>query len=296
LAAPVEVGIIERAAARARRRSGHETFFDAEGFVEHEGDGGEAVRGAARVRHDRVAGRELVVVDAVDDREIHAVGRGRDQHFAGTRFDVLGGLFALREDARAFHHDVDAEFLPRQLGRVPLGRDLDAPLAHIHPIVAGRDRVRIEAVHGIVLEQMGVGLHGAEIVDADDLQILAARFRDRAQHEAADATETVDCDFDSHVDCLLQCKAGAEPKLVASSVESCGSAKSAMAMLAPTPHKVAASSPVVSPTVSTPAATPRQFRRANLRRRALAMRPRRAVRAPSYRAADRACRAPTRRR
>ena len=44
----------------------------------------------------------------------------------------------------------------------------------------------------IVAQQMRVGLDRPEIVDADDLDILAPAFGDRAQHKAADAAEAVD--------------------------------------------------------------------------------------------------------
>ncbi len=45
---------------------------------------------------------------------------------------------------------------------------------------------------------MGVGLDRAEIVDRDDLDVVAARFDDGAQHVAADAAEAVDGDFGGH--------------------------------------------------------------------------------------------------
>jgi hypothetical protein len=39
---------------------------------------------------------------------------------------------------------------------------------------------------------MRVGLYRSEIVDADDLDIAAARFHDRAQHVAPNAAESID--------------------------------------------------------------------------------------------------------
>ena len=53
-------------------------------------------------------------------------------------------------------------------------------------------------MHGIEAQQMGVGLDRAEIVDADDFDILAAGFRDRPQDVAADAAKSVDRDPDCH--------------------------------------------------------------------------------------------------
>jgi hypothetical protein len=39
-----------------------------------------------------------------------------------------------------------------------------------------------------------IGLDRSEIVDADDLDVLAPGFSDRAQHVAADATKSIDGD------------------------------------------------------------------------------------------------------
>jgi hypothetical protein len=46
---------------------------------------------------------------------------------------------------------------------------------------------------------MRVGLDRAEVVDADHFDVGALRFRDGAQHVAADAAESVDRNPDRHV-------------------------------------------------------------------------------------------------
>ena len=61
---------------------------------------------------------QLVVVDAVDDREVGAVGGRGDQHALGAGGQMRRGLVLGGEDAGAFQRDVDAQLLPRQLGRV----------------------------------------------------------------------------------------------------------------------------------------------------------------------------------
>ena len=53
-------------------------------------------------------------------------------------------------------------------------------------------------MHRIVAQQMGVGLDRAEIVDADDLDVVAAGFDDRAQDITADAAKPIDGDFHRH--------------------------------------------------------------------------------------------------
>ena len=50
------------------------------------------------------------------------------------------------------------------------------------------------AVHGIEAQQMRIGLDRGEIVDGHDLDVLAVRFGDGAQHVAADTAKPVDGD------------------------------------------------------------------------------------------------------
>src|SRR6185295_3929571 len=88
--------------------------------------------------------------------------------------------------------------LPRQLRRVALGGDLDLAAAGVEPVVAGLHLERERPVHRVVLEQMRVGLDRAEVVDADDLDVAALGFAQRAQHQSADAAEAVNPDPDRH--------------------------------------------------------------------------------------------------
>ena len=53
-------------------------------------------------------------------------------------------------------------------------------------------------MHAVVAEQMRVRLDAAEIVDRDRLDVLAPALDDGAQHQAADASETVDGDLHGH--------------------------------------------------------------------------------------------------
>ncbi len=65
------------------------------------------------------------------------------------------------------------------------------------------DFMREAAVHAVEAQQMRVGLDRAEIVDGDDVDVLAAGFVDGAHDVAADAAKSVDGNSDSHV-ILLQ--------------------------------------------------------------------------------------------
>ena len=112
---------------------------------------------------------------------------------------MRGGLVPGGEDAGALERDLDAHRLVRQLGRIALGGHLDRTGADVDGVAFDRHLAGEAAVYAVETHQMGVGLDRAEIVDGDDLDVLAAALDDGAQHVAADASETVDRDLDCHV-------------------------------------------------------------------------------------------------
>ena len=84
------------------------------------------------------------------------------------------------------------------LDGIALGGDLDGAVADVDRVALDLDLAGKAAVHAVEAQQMGVGLDRTEIVDGDDLDVLAAGFGDGAQHVAADAAESVDCNPDCH--------------------------------------------------------------------------------------------------
>ena len=143
----------------------------------------------------RVLGGQFVVVDAVDDGQVGALGRGRDQHALGAGVEMLLAAFAVGEEAGAFERDVDAIGLVRQLGRVALGGDLDALAVDDQIVAVGLDLAREAPVDAVALEQPGVGLGVGEVVDRDQLEPAIGPLEDRARDQPADAAEAVDCNF-----------------------------------------------------------------------------------------------------
>ena len=141
---------------------------------------------------------QRVVVDAVDDGRVGALRRRRDQHLRRAGVEVDGRLVAVAEDAGALEHDVDAEVLPRQLGRIALRQHLDLVAVDGDALVVGADLAGERAVHRVVLEQMRVRLDVAEVVDRDELDVVAAFLHRRAQNQAPDAPETVDANPNRH--------------------------------------------------------------------------------------------------
>ena len=178
---------------------GHVAVGDADQLVKHLGDRGQAIGGARAVRDDVVFGLQRLVVDAVDDGVVGAVGRGRDQHPLGAGGEQQGRLVARGEDAGAFHGDVDAQLLIGKLRGVFDRRHFDLVGADRDCVAGNRHGVREAAMDAVEAQQMGVGLNRPEVVDGDHFDVRAARLIDGAQNIAPDAPEPVDRDTNRHV-------------------------------------------------------------------------------------------------
>ena len=142
--------------------------------------------------------RQTVVIDAVNHRDVGAVGRRRDKDGLRARCEVSGSFGFRVEGARAFERDVNAQVLPWQARGI-----LDR--CHLEFAVANADGVALNlylageaAVHGIISQKVRVGLDRPEVIDRDHLDILAAAFDDGPENVAADAAESVDGDVNGH--------------------------------------------------------------------------------------------------
>src|SRR5262249_6737230 len=87
--------------------------------------------------------------------------------------------------------DLDAEFRPREVGRVALGDELDLVPVDGDRVVTRLDRYVEIAEHRVVLEQMRHRLRVADVVRGHDLEV-AALLELGAQEVPADAAEAVD--------------------------------------------------------------------------------------------------------
>src|SRR5215471_15629445 len=96
------------------------------------------------------------------------------------------------KDAGAFERDIDVERLPWQFGRIFDRRNLDGPCAAINNVALDFYVAAERPVNGIEAQQMRIGLRRSEIVEGDDLDVLAAGLYNGAQDIAADATKPVD--------------------------------------------------------------------------------------------------------
>ena len=86
-----------------------------------------------------MVGGQLVVIDAVDDGEVDALGRGRDQDFLRAGSEMRAGLVTVGEEAGAFERDVDAVVAVRQLAGIALGGDLDPAAVDDQVVAVGAD-------------------------------------------------------------------------------------------------------------------------------------------------------------
>ena len=143
---------------------------------------------------------ELVVVDAVDDRQVGAVGRGRDQHALGAGLEMgRGRLLAMVKMPVHSSAMSTPSALCGSLAGSRSAVTLILPRPTSMRVAVDLDLAGEAAVDAVEAQQVGVGLDRAEIVDRHDLDVLAARFDDGAQDVAADAAESVDRNPNCHV-------------------------------------------------------------------------------------------------
>ncbi len=86
---------------------------------------------------------------------------------------MLGSAVAIGEAAGAFHDDVDAEIAPGQLLGRRLGEHRHVLAVGLELLAGDGDLAGKAPMHAVELEQMGVHLGRAEIVDRDEVEILA---------------------------------------------------------------------------------------------------------------------------
>ncbi len=147
---------------------------------------------------------KFLLVDAVNYRQIGICCRGRDEHFLGACFQVCGGFFLGCKEAGAFQRNVDAEFFPGKFRRVAFCRDFDRTTADIHARLGGFDFAGEGAMHAVIFQHVGVGFHASQIVDGNDFDVLAARFRNGPKDETANAAKTINRYTNCHILNLLQ--------------------------------------------------------------------------------------------
>jgi hypothetical protein len=200
-------------AARARRKSlwedvlvvgigmhrGHQALPEPERIHEHLHDRREAVRGAARVGDDVMAGGVVVfVVHPENDGDVLVLGRGRNDDLLCPSGQMVGGPLPVPEDARGLDDHVDTELCPGKLRWIPLGKHLEVVAVDLQSGVRYLHGARVLSVHRVVLEKVGEGVVVRQIVDGDKIEVGSAGLLGGPQYETTDTSKTVDRDTDSH--------------------------------------------------------------------------------------------------
>ena len=107
------------------------------------------------------------------------------------------GLLLGQEQAGGLHHVLSFQLAPGDVLGVALGENGDF-LAVDHDGVLGvADLSLALAVHSIILQHIGQVISGAQVVDADNLDLGVIQAG--AEHHAADTAKTIDANFDAHV-------------------------------------------------------------------------------------------------
>ena len=149
---------------------GEHALLDAERLVEDLCHGCQAIRGARCIRDDAVLVEvEGIVIDSQDDRHVGISHRCGHDDILGSGGEVLGRCRVRAEHTGRLDHDIDTEFTPRELFRIALREDLESVAVHDDVTVDDLDGPRVGAVHGVVLEEMGIHRDISEVVDCDDV-------------------------------------------------------------------------------------------------------------------------------
>ncbi len=135
---------------------------------------------------------EIVLVHAHHKRRVGVARRAGNNDQLGSGVEVCSGGLAGGEDSRRLNDDVDVELAPGKVGRIALGVDLDRAIADVQRVLSGADREIQQALGRVVLEEVGVGGRGNEVVDGDDLHVRAPE--GGPQKAPSDASKSINRD------------------------------------------------------------------------------------------------------
>ncbi len=174
---------------------GHHAFDDAKVIVEHLGDRGQAVGGAASVADDVVLVVVVfIVVHANDKGAIFVLTRSGNQHFLCPCVQVLGCPFLADEHAGRLNDQIHIPGFPGQIFGVAIGGALDGVTIDGDRVVICLNVSPESAQHCVVLQQVSVGSGVRGVVDSDHLKLAIFSACPAAHKVPADASKSVNCD------------------------------------------------------------------------------------------------------
>ncbi len=152
----------------------------------------------------------LVFVDAQHDGQVFAFGRSRNDDFLGATggdvidcaFDGLAllvhAVFLDGEQTGRLDHDVDAQVLPRDGGRIGLLEDLDFLAIDQQAIISNFDGAVEATIVRVVFEQVSHGLRIADVVEGDHFQFIWIQIADGLEHLTTNPPKSINTNFYSH--------------------------------------------------------------------------------------------------
>ena len=172
----------------------HQTFDDAELIVDDLGQRSQAVGRARCVRYDILACVGIGVHAAYEHRGIVFRG-GRHNDVFGAGLQVGLRLFAGQEQTGRFNDVFCAYFVPLEVRGIFLCGYADLVSVNHQLVALYLDRTVETTVYRVVFEHVGHIIDRNEVVDAyyfDSVCVGAGS----PEYQPADATETVDTNFD----------------------------------------------------------------------------------------------------
>ena len=171
----------------------HEAVHNAKFVVQNFRQRRKAIGRATGIRNDPVLRRIVnVIIDAHAKRRVRTFcWRGNEDAFRTGFAQMQLSLVAAREKAGRLEHNVDLQFLPRQVRRVALFQDCNLVPAHDDVFLVIADLAVEFPVDRVPFEQVGKRFCVGEIVDcAHSLHLF---LRHGAEHVAPDPAEAIDC-------------------------------------------------------------------------------------------------------
>ncbi|OPY79744.1 MAG: hypothetical protein A4E70_02018 [Syntrophus sp. PtaU1.Bin005] len=165
------------------------------------GEGGQTVGGARGVGDDRLAVIALVVDSHDEHRRVILGWRGKDDLFRpGGKMSAR--LLLVEEKSRRFYDIVGPDVIPFQICGVFFSRDANR-LAIDHQLAVLYIHGSLEpAVYRVIPEHIGHVIRIEQIVDPHNFNVRPRT--GGAENQPADSAETINANFDRHVNSSLK--------------------------------------------------------------------------------------------
>merc|ERR1719420_1874993 len=175
--------------------SSHETLYNAELFMQHLGEGCQAVGCAGCIRENGSS----IILGVVHTHNVHRgiLGRSRNDDSLAASLKVLRCLFDRGEHASGFTDCVSTSVSPLDFSRIALGKKLDFDVSDEKASINNTDISWVHAMNRVMLELVRSIFETQErVVDSNDGSIRV--FNCSAHYKTTDASESVDSQSNWH--------------------------------------------------------------------------------------------------